>query len=502
MAERVSVIKRNLAANFVGTAWSGLLMVAMVPVYVRFLGLEAYGVVVFYTAVQSVVVLLDLGLATAVNREVARLSVSEANRERMRALVQTAEVAFWLGAALLSAVLFVAAPMIATRWLGLHELPPSEATLALRFMAVALGLRFPYNLYAGALLGLQRHVALNAVLTAATTFRLGGTVAVLLLIAPDVRVVLAWEVVAAVVQTLAAAAVLRKRLPAAAGRFDASLLSHTWVFARGAATIGALAAVAMQIDKFTVSRLLPLETFGRYGVAVTMAVAVMMIVNPVQATVFPRFSQLVAAGASSDLTIAYHRASQTVSALIVPAALMAIVFSRELVTLWTGDAALAGQIRPLVILLVAGALFNGLLSVPYVLQLAYGWTSLAMGINAVSVALMIPLTIAAVQRFGAPGAAAAWMFMHGFQLLAGLVMTHRRLLPGHLARWAWQDLGVPAAVAFAVCVVGRAVISDGSRLQMLVSMALTGTIAFAVAALSTPVVRERWTAARVGGEPD
>ena len=94
------------------------------------------------------------------------------------------------------------------------------------------------------------------------------------------------------------------------------------------------------------------------------------------------------------------------------------------------------------------------------------------------------------------------MFMHGFQLLAGLVMTHRRLLPGHLARWAWQDLGVPAAVAFAVCVVGRAVISDGSRLQMLVSMALTGTIAFAVAALSTPVVRERWTAARVGGEPD
>ncbi len=483
------MIQRNLAANFVGIGWSGVLMVAMVPVYVRLLGLEAYGVIAFYTAVQAVVVLLDFGLATAVNREVARLSVSRANADRMRVLVSTAEIAFWAGGLALSAGLFLAAPAIATRWLTLRDLPAADAVTALRLMAIALGVRWPYNLYASTLLGLQRHVALNALLVGGATARFGGGVALLLLIAPDVRIVFAWEIVAAALQTFAAAAVVRGRLPAAVRSFDASVLSHTWVFARGTATIGLLAAVATQIDKFAVSRLLPLETFGRYGIAVTIASVVVMAVSPVHTTVFPRFSQLVAGAGMRELAIAYHRAAQTVSAIILPAALMAILFGQELVALWTGNAALGREIQPLVVLLVAAALLNGLLTIPYVLQLAHGWTSPAIWMNGVAVVVMIPLTIAGVRAYGAPGAALAALLMHALQLFAGVVFTHRRLLPGELFRWAWQDVVPPALAALIICAAARMLIAPQDRF-LAAKIVATAALAFAASALTTPVVRE------------
>src|SRR6478752_3969519 len=70
-------LSRNVAANFVGTLWTALMGPALVSVYVRLMGIEAYGLVGILTTLQAAFTLLDLGLTTATNRELARLSVRE-----------------------------------------------------------------------------------------------------------------------------------------------------------------------------------------------------------------------------------------------------------------------------------------------------------------------------------------------------------------------------------------------------------------------------------------
>src|SRR5438094_9161804 len=122
---RVTQVQQNLIANFIGIGWSGLLIVAMVPLYVHFLGVEAYGLIGFQLTLQSIAALVDLGLGTTVNRELARLSAADVPARHARGVVRTAEVLYWSIAVMIGVVLYMAAPVLASRWFTPHDLSPS-----------------------------------------------------------------------------------------------------------------------------------------------------------------------------------------------------------------------------------------------------------------------------------------------------------------------------------------------------------------------------------------
>ena len=81
---RLSQIKLNILANFAGKGWNALMLVALVPLYIRVLGIEAYGLIGFFTTLQAVFALLDLGLSTTLNRETARLSARADSAQERR----------------------------------------------------------------------------------------------------------------------------------------------------------------------------------------------------------------------------------------------------------------------------------------------------------------------------------------------------------------------------------------------------------------------------------
>jgi hypothetical protein len=49
-----SGFKLDLAANFAGVGWSVLMQIACVPLYLKFLGIEAYGLIGFYLMLQAI----------------------------------------------------------------------------------------------------------------------------------------------------------------------------------------------------------------------------------------------------------------------------------------------------------------------------------------------------------------------------------------------------------------------------------------------------------------
>ncbi|MBK9428338.1 MAG: hypothetical protein IPN63_13410 [Gammaproteobacteria bacterium] len=79
-------------------------------------------------------------------------------------------------------------------------------------------------------------------------------------------------------------------------------------------------------------------------------------------------------GDQQRLAVAYHRYCQALTLAVVPAALVLAFFADHLVLLWTRDAELTRAVAPLVSLLVIGNMLNGLMHLPYSLQLAHGWT--------------------------------------------------------------------------------------------------------------------------------
>ena len=90
----MSVLKKNIAANIGGNIWTGLMGLVFVPLYIHFLGIEAYGLIGIFATLLALFGLLDMGLSGTLNREMARLAVREGNAQEMRDLVRTLEIPY------------------------------------------------------------------------------------------------------------------------------------------------------------------------------------------------------------------------------------------------------------------------------------------------------------------------------------------------------------------------------------------------------------------------
>lgn len=486
-------MSQNITANFAGTLWTGLMGPALVSLYVRFMGIEAYALVAILTTLQSAFTLLDLGLSTATNRELARLSVQEDHAGEARDLVRTTETVYWLMAAAIGVVVVALAPLLAHRWIHAERLAVGTVQQAFLIMGLILAFQFPFALYSGGLIGLQRQVLLNAITIAMATLRGVGAVALLWLVSPTIRTFFVWQLIVTMAQTGLTAWFLWRSLPTVATRprFRRAIIRGLWRFATGLMAISFFALLLTQGDKIILSRLLTLEKFGYYTLAAVIASSLYLVVAPIFTAVFPRFTQHVATGDDAALRTLYHQSCQLISVLLLPVALVIAFFAREILQVWTRNPTIVENAHRIVSLLVIGTALNGLMNVPYALQLANGWTRLAFYQNAIAVALLMPLLIWAANRYGGVGAASIWIAVNAGYVTVGVQIMHTRLLRGEKRAWYVRDVGKPLIGALAVVLVGRAFLpTDAPAPVTIGALAIISAAALAATSILTPLTSD------------
>jgi O-antigen/teichoic acid export membrane protein len=476
-------------ANFVGRAISAASIYLFIPLYLRFLGIEAYGIVGFFVVLQALLAFADIGLTATLSRELARLSARDDASQEMRDLLCTVERVYW--AAALGAALVVAACAgpIADHWLNAQGLAPDRVTMAVRLMGAAAALQLPAGLYLGGILGRERQVLANALQVGWSLVRGGGAVLVLWLVSPTVDAFFTWQITVSALYVLAARYALGTVLPAPAARprFRVTLLRQVWRYAAGMTGMALLSGALTQSDRLIVSKLLSLDQFGYYVLAGAVAQAPVLIVGPVAAAVFPRFTVLAAAGDRRALSELYHRVCQVASVLAISVGLTVALFSYDLVRWWTGSATTAQEVRVVVMVLSLGSTLLALQVIPYNLALAHGWTSLNLGLSVVSAAIIVPLLILLVGRLGLLGGGISWLCFNAAVTPPFIYLLHRRLLPGETRRWYVQDIGRPLVGALTWVALGRWLFPTGAHgLVAIASIGAVGAAALATAALNTP----------------
>ncbi len=65
-------LKRNILANYASQIYVMVVGIVMVPLYIEYMGAEAYGLVGFFAMLQTWFQLLDIGLTPTMAREMAR----------------------------------------------------------------------------------------------------------------------------------------------------------------------------------------------------------------------------------------------------------------------------------------------------------------------------------------------------------------------------------------------------------------------------------------------
>ncbi|HKR62336.1 MAG TPA: oligosaccharide flippase family protein [Thermoanaerobaculia bacterium] len=486
---KLGVVTKNVIANVGGNVWAGLMSIAFIPLYIRFMGMEAYGLVGFFLTLQAIFSLFDLGLSTTLNREFARLSAHEGTRTEMRSLLRSLEMVYWAIGLLNATAIIALSHVIAYKWVNAQHLPGPTVQHAVIVMGLVVAAQWPLGLYSGGLQGLQRQVLLNGINAVAATLRGVGSILILWLISPSIIAFFAWQSIVSLIHTIAVALALwREVRDTAPARFAAALLRSIYQFAAGMLGISALGIVLSQLDKLILSKLLSLEAFGYYSVAAAVAASLYRLASPVFTALFPRFAQLAASGEESLVPL-YHRACQSMAAIIVPIAVFVAFFSRELLELWTRSSVTARVASPILSLLILGTAINGLLNLPYALQLAYGWTRLSLAANATAVAILGPALFFATYHYGAIGAAVTWcLYNIGYSVIVIRIM-HRRILPGEEWRWYGQDTGLPIVAAVAAAALTRILVSAHSVPILIVQLVLAGGFVQLVTCAALPSLR-------------
>ena len=475
-----------------GTGWAIAIQLLCVPFYIRLMGVEAYGLVGFYLVLLATLQVLDFGLTPTLNRELARLSALSDQSRIMRDFARTLEVFYWSVGALLGVTVAVLAPVLATRWVNPGSLGQDEVRNTIAVMGVLVGLQWPLSLYQGGLLGLQRQTHLNVLRASMATLSGVGAVIVLALNSPRVTTFFAWQAAVAVLHVASIAFVFWACMPKTnlPTRPNVSLVRRVTGFAAGMTGIAFFAMVLVQMDKAVLSKLVSLQSFGYYVLAGTAANGLQLFIMPIFTAAFPRLSGLCAAGAESEVRSLYHDCSQLMTVLVVPVAAVLALFSSEILTMWTGQVETAKQAAPLLSILVVGTAVNGLMHLPYAVQLAYGWTSIGLALTITQVVVFLPLLVWAATAHGAIGAAWVWALLNVAYLTIGLPWTHRRLLRGEAAEWIISDVAAPAIAAIAVVCAGRALapqtMAPTVQLGYVSFLAATG---MAAAVLLAPRVR-------------
>ena len=483
-------LKHNILANYASQLYVTAVGIVMVPLYVKYMGAEAYGLVGFFAMLQAWFNLLDMGLTPTMARETARYNGGAISAPDYRRLARALEGVFMVVALFGGVLLFSLADWVAARWLNVSRLPLGDVAASLRLMAVAIALRWMCGLYRGVITGTERLVWLSAFNSTVATLRFVLVLPLLMFVSASPLAFFGFQLGVAVIEIAGLAWMAYRLLPALpAGqriRWEWAPLKPVLKFSLSIAFTSSVWVLVTQTDKLVLSKILPLADYGYFTVAVLVASGIMIVSGPVSSAIMPRMTRLQAEGQHDQLIAVYRQATQLVTVMAIPVALVLSFFAPQVLWAWTGDVELTRSAAPVLTLYAAG---YGVLAVgafPYYLQYAKGDLRLHLIGNALFVLLLIPSVIWAATYHGMVGAGWAWLVSNVVYFAVWTPLVHGRFAPGLHRVWLRRDVLQPGVLPVATAALMAANVRwPDARLQLGLGLMTTGAVFVLLSVVST-----------------
>lgn len=476
---RLSVFS-NAVVNAVGRVWSAGLQFVFVPVYVKLLGPEEYGLIGFYTTLLLSLTFLDLCISPVLGREFGRLAERQDSANSMRNLLRSMEVISLGMATVVSAIVIFMAPWLATNWIHSGSLPLEKVSDAIRLMGLVIACQWLTSLYGSGFAGLHRQDLATKIRIFITTLQWVGAAAILWLIFPSVNLLLMWQALTFLSLSIWLRRDLWRIMPNGhAPRFDIGFLRATWGFSLGNLIIGLTSSLLTQTDKWIISKYVPLDQFSAYVLTFTIVSPITILVAlPVGSAVFPLFSRFFAKRDNENLAIEYHRWSQLVAAFSLPMVGALLTFGDSFSNLWLpSNSKLVSDLMVVLPWVALGTLFNTLMMIPYFLQIASGWVRLSIYKNIFLLFLFVPTLIFAVPKYGAIVGGWCWLAINVGYYFMEIPIMHRRILKNEMWSWWIIDTFIPALITVVVFFVANCVVPKNVSLYSSVCFALLVSVA-------------------------
>jgi O-antigen/teichoic acid export membrane protein len=451
-------MRANILANFFGKSFIFLLGFIVVPLYIKILGAESYGVIAFFAVLFATVGFLEFGLGITVNREIARALSSKSNFEETLDLIRSSEIIYWLVGLILAAIVYELAPEISTNWLQSRGISKEVVLSSIQLMGLIIAFQWPASFYSCGLMGMERQILLNVVFIGFSIIRSVGSILVLWQVSSTLTAYFIWQLIVSIIYVFVIAFIFWRMLPRGARmpRFSLTSLRRVRNFTLGMGATGMVTFLLSNLDKVILSKMLNLVDFGYYSIANQLNTATRTSSGAVCQAIFPRLSVLHLKNDVDKLTSFFHKASQFISLIVLPTSIVIAFFSREILFVWLQNWEIATSVALIASVLIVGSAFNSAMGIPYDMSVASGWTTFGLYQNIVSSLIIIPLMLWLIYVYGALGAAIAWLILNfGYLVIAAPIIISRCLPKGELSVWYIDDVGKPLLACLFFVVLAR-----------------------------------------------
>lgn len=487
-------LKRNILASYVSQIYVTVIGIVMVPMYVRYMGAETYGLVGFFAMIQAWFQLLDMGLTLTMAREAARFKGGAIDLLSLHRLLRAMEGIF-VGMGLFGCVvLMTSSEAIAVNWLKVQQLSMVEVQNSIILISIIVALRWVSGLYRGAITGFEKLVWLSGFNSIMATARFVMVIPFFIYVGTSPTEFFCYQLALALIEVivlvLQAYRLLPKIVAGQSVRWEWASIRGSLKFSATISFASLVWVLATQADKLLLSKLLPLTEYGYFTVAALISGGVVAVANPISAALLPRLTKLSAEGNETALTALYRGATQLVVVVATPATLVLAFFSDQVLWVWTGDPVLVEKVGSVLTLYAVGSGITVIGAFPYYLQYAKGSLRLHLIGSLLFVLVFVPTLLVSITELGMIGAGATWLAVNLLYFILWVPVVYRSFAPGLYWPWLMRDVVATSAPASLIAwLISAHVPWPVDRLAMGLQFCAIGILLFVITALSSNEAR-------------
>ena len=444
MTNNTSSLKWNASANFVGLGYTTLIGVVVLPLYLQYLGAEAFGLVGFFLVLQAWMQIFDLGMSPLLSRQTAQARGKDSGYLELRRLLRSLELIVVVVALLVFSAMAGGSSWISDNWLKVTSLETDIVANCIVLMGVIVSFRFFVSLYRSGVQGLENQVRLNVINIFLVTLKFAGALLLLKFLTQEITHFFIYQLAVGMLELTILMTMFYRCIPTTDKVGIAiywSSLKPVLPFAAGMAYTAAIWVIMTQLDKLVLSNILPLSEYGYFSLVAVVAAGISQIGSPISQAILPRMTYLLSQGNEQGMVLLYRQSTQLMAAIILPLTAIIAFFSEELLFAWTGDKDAAEWAGPVLFWFALG---NGVLAIAafqFYLQFAHGKLKMHVIFNSIAAAVQIPLIVYAAYKYGVMAVAVTWFVLRLVSFFIWTPIVHKKFARGIHWSWLFGDIG-------------------------------------------------------------
>ena len=194
-------LKWNASANFIGLGYTTVIGIIVLPLYLQYLGAEAFGLVGFFIVLQAWMQLFDMGISPLLSRRTAQIRGQNLGYLELKQLLRSLELIILILAVVISLSIAARSTWIANNWLNVTSLDSVKVADSIVLMGAIIGVRFFASLYRSGIQGLEHQVWLNVANIVLMTLKFVGALLLLHFVTRDFRSFFAYQLIIGVFES-------------------------------------------------------------------------------------------------------------------------------------------------------------------------------------------------------------------------------------------------------------------------------------------------------------